>query len=76
MFQDIWKKLNRYPIHRKVTNIIINNYIPVCYCQFMEKCLERLIFNSLFEYLEKYKLLSIWFSSKLFLCRSTAVHCL
>ena len=57
-FLDLWKKSNICPIYKKGDKQIINNYrlvplLPIC-----EKIFERLIFNSLFEYLEKYKLLS------------------
>ena len=37
----------------------INNYRPINnYCQFVEKYFERLIFNSVYQYLEEHKVLS------------------
>ena len=44
---DLWRKSNLCPFHKKGDKQIINNYRPV----------SLLIFNSFFEYLEKYKLL-------------------
>ena len=58
MFPDLWKKSNICPIHKKGNKQIINNYRPVSLLQICGKVFERLIFNSLFEYLEKYQLLS------------------
>ena len=57
-FPDLWKKSNICPIHKKGDKQIINNYRPVSLLPICGKIFERLIFNSLFEYLEKYKLLS------------------
>ena len=57
-FPDLWKKSNICPIHKKGYKQIINNYRPVSLLPICGKIFERLIFNSLFEYLEKYKLLS------------------
>ena len=52
------KKSNLCPIHKKGGKHIINNYRPVSLIPIWGKIFERLILNSLFEYLEKYKLLS------------------
>ena len=57
-FPDLWKKSNICPIHKKGDKQTINNYRPVSLLPICGKIFERLIFNSLFEYLEKYKLLS------------------
>ena len=57
-FPGLRKKSNIYPIHKKGDKQIINNYRPVSLLPTCEKIFERLIFNSLFEYLEKCKLLS------------------
>ena len=54
----MWKKSNIFPIHKKGEKQIINNYRPVSLPPICGKIFERLILNSLFEYLEKYKLLS------------------
>ena len=55
---DLWKKSNICPNHKKGDKQIINNYRPVSLLPICGKIFERLIFNSLFEYLEKYTLLS------------------
>ena len=54
----MWRKSNLCPFHKKGDKQIINNYRPVSLLSICGKIFERLIFNSLFEYLEKYKLLS------------------
>ena len=57
-FPDIWKKLNICPIHKNSDKQLINNYKPASLLPICGKIFERLIFNSLFEYLEKHNLLS------------------
>ena len=54
LFPDIWKKSNICPIHKKGDKQIINNYRPIC-----GKIFERIIFNSLYEYAEEIKVLSV-----------------
>ena len=49
---------NICPIHKKSDKQTINNYRPVSLLPICGKIFDRLIFNSLFEYLEKCKLLS------------------
>ena len=56
-FLDIWKKANIHPIHTKGDKQVINNYRPVSGLPICGKIFERLIFSSLFEYLEDHKLL-------------------
>ena len=59
-FPDIQKKSNNQicPIHRKNDKQINNNYRPVSLLPVLRKIFEKLIFKSLFEYLDKHKLLS------------------
>ena len=57
-FSDLWKKSNICPIHKKGDKQVINNYRPVSLMPICRKIFERLIFNSLFEYLGKYEPLS------------------
>ena len=52
-FPDLWKKSNICPIHTKGDKQINNNYRPVSLLPICGKMFERLIFISLFEYLEK-----------------------
>ena len=59
MFPDIWKKSNICPIHKKGDKPTINNYRPVSLLPVCGKIFERLIFNSLYKYLEDNKLLSV-----------------
>ena len=53
MFPDIWKRLNICPIHKKGDKQIINNYRPVSLLLICGKIFERIISNSLYEYVEK-----------------------
>ena len=57
MFPDLWTKSNICPVHKKDNKQIINNYRPVSFLPICGEIFEGLIFNSLFEYLENYKLL-------------------
>ena len=59
MFPDIWKRSNICPIHKKGDKQIINNYRPVSLLPICGKIFERIIFNSLYEYVEENKLLSV-----------------
>ena len=58
MFLDIWKNWNICPIHEKGDKEVMNNHrpvsLPVC-----GKIFEILIFNSLYNYPEDNKLLSV-----------------
>ena len=56
-FSDIWKNSNIVLVHKKVDKQIVNNYrlvslLPVC-----GKILERLVFNSVFDFLDNNSLL-------------------
>ena len=57
-FQICGKKSIICPIHKKGVKQIINNYGPVSLLPICGKIFQRIIFNYLFEYLEKFKLLS------------------
>ena len=57
-FPDLGKKSNIYPFHKKGDKQIINDYRPVSLLPICEKIFQRLIFDTLFEYPEKYNLLS------------------
>ena len=50
-FLDIWQKLSIRSIHKKGGKQVINNYRPVSLLLICGKIFERLIFNSLSEYL-------------------------
>ena len=57
MFPYICKKSNVRCIHKKGDKPAINNYRPFFLMSIHGKIFERLIFNWLFEYLGKHKLL-------------------
>ena len=57
-FPDIWKKSNICPVHKKNDKQIISNFRPVSLLPVFGKIFEKLIFKSLFEYLNEDKLLS------------------
>ena len=57
-FPKIWKKSNIIPIHKKGDKQIVDNYRPVSLLPIFGKILERLIFNSLFEFLKENNLLN------------------
>ena len=59
MFHDTWKKKsNICPIHEKGYKQTVNIYQPVLLLPVCGKIFERLIFNSLYKYLDSNKLLS------------------
>ena len=59
IFPDNWEKPNICPIHKKGDKQIVNNYRPVSLLPICGKIFERLIFNSLYQFLEEHNLLSI-----------------
>ena len=56
-FPDTWKKSNIVPVHKKGDKQIVDNYRPVSLLCILGKIFERIIFNSIFEYLEENNLL-------------------
>ena len=50
-FPNLWKKANVVPIHKKGEKDLIKNYRPVSILPIFGKFFERLIFNSLFKYI-------------------------
>ena len=59
IFLDNWKKSSIVPIHRKGDWKIINTYRPVSLLPICGIILKRLIFNSLYQFLEELNLLSV-----------------
>ena len=57
-FPNEWKKANVIPVHKEGDKQIINNYRPVSLLPICSKIFEKIILNSLFEYLEDNKLLN------------------
>ena len=56
-FPNNWKKSNVVPIHKKGDKQLLQNYRPVSILTICGKICERIIFNPIFEYLEKNSLL-------------------
>ena len=56
-FSDIWKNSNIVLVHKKVDKQIVNNYRPVSLLPVCGKILERLVFNSVFDFLDNNSLL-------------------
>ena len=57
-FPDMWKKSNICPIHKKGDKQVINYYRPFSLLPICGNVFERLIFNSVYEYLKEHKFLS------------------
>ena len=58
MFPDIWQKSRICPIHKKGDKQTINNYMPVSLLPICGKLFQRVIFNSLYKYVEETNYLS------------------
>ena len=52
-FPDTWKKSTIMPVHKKGDKQIVDNYRPVSLLPILGKIFEKIIFNSIFEYLEE-----------------------
>ena len=57
-FPEIWKKSNICPVLKKNIKQVINNYRPVSLMPVFGEIFEKLIFKSVFEYLDEHKFLS------------------
>ena len=57
-FSNIWKKSNIVPVYKKGNKQVVNNYRPLSLLPACGKILERLVFNSLFNFLDNNSLLS------------------
>ena len=57
-FPKCWKKANVIPIHKKDEKNLLKNYRPISLPPVFSKIFERLIFNSIYNYLLTNKLLS------------------
>ena len=49
-FPEIWKVANVFPVHRKEDKNLVKNYRPISLLPIFAKILERVIYNSLFNY--------------------------
>ena len=57
-FPYLWKKANVIPMHKKGEKDLIKNYRPASLLPIFAKVFERLIFNSLFKYINENELLN------------------
>ena len=58
VFPDGWKRANVVPIHKKNDKQTISNYRPISLLPICSKIFERIIFNSLYKYLDENNLLT------------------
>ena len=59
VFPDSWKQSNIVPSHKKNGKQLINNSSRVSLLPICSKIFERIIFNSIFQYIEENKLLNV-----------------
>ena len=59
VFPLLWKKANIIPIHKKRSKNDLNNYRPISLLPICGKLLEKIIYNSLYSFMEKNNLLSV-----------------
>ena len=58
VFPDDWKKGNIISVHKKSSKKIVNNYRPVSHLPIYSKIFEKLIFDSIYEFINKNNLLN------------------
>ena len=58
VFPNIWKMGNIVPVHKKSSKQLINNYRPISLLPVFGKIFEKIIYSSIYEFLEKHSLLS------------------
>ena len=57
-YPTTWKKANIIPVHKKDDKQCVNNYRPVSLLPVFGKIFEKLIFNEIYSFLDKEKLLN------------------
>ena len=57
-YPDIWKKSNIIPAHKKNDKQLSNNYRPISFLPVFVKIFEKIIFNRIYDFLLKEKLLN------------------
>ena len=53
IYPNTWKKSNIVPVHKKGDKQFVNNYRPVSLLPIFGKVFEKILFNSIFEYLQE-----------------------
>ena len=59
VFSIEWKKGNIIPIHKKGCKQVVSNYRPISLLPIFSKIFERIIFNSVYNYMEQNKLFNL-----------------
>ncbi len=59
-YPRLWKQANVIPLHKKNDKASVMNYRPVSLLSLAGKTMEKVVFNVLFDYLQRNFLLSIW----------------
>ena len=57
IFSNIWKKSNIVPAYKEGDRKIADNYRPISLLSFCGKILGKILFNSIYEFLEENRLL-------------------
>ena len=57
-FPTKWKEANVSPVHKKGGRQIVSNYRPISLLCNVSKIFEKILYNKLYEYLQKYNLLT------------------
>ena len=57
IFPDLWKKSSIVPVHKKGDKQLLQDYRAVSLLPILGKILEKILFNSIFEYLQENNLL-------------------
>ena len=58
IYPSTWKKANVIPVHKKDDKQCVNNYRPVSLLPVFGKIFEKLIFNEIYSFLDREKLLN------------------
>ena len=58
VFPNIWKMANVLPVHKRNSKQLVDNYRPVSLLPICTKIFEKLLFDSIYEFLDKNKLLN------------------
>ena len=58
-FPNVWKRSNIVPVHKKGDKQLIKNYRPVSLLPICGKLMEKLMFNSIFNFIDTRNMLSV-----------------
>ena len=74
---NVWKKINIVPVHKKGDKQLIKNYRPVSLLPVCGKLMEKLIFNSIFNFIDTRNMLLVqqsgFRSGDSYVCTSTSL---